>query len=160
MPAAYVRKVTDNRLVMTSRALSRSPGRRRHVSPRPCPGAGVFWKMSLARIKRIAAAAEAAGHAVIADPAKPELHDQLFHALAEVVGPSFAPAGDHPTEMASLTRQARVWAQIVRERIVFTRRFSGTPAARAASDSIGLAHNISELLGVLDSIRQAATADD
>ena len=116
--------------------------------------------MSLARIKRIAAAAEAAGHAVIADPAKPELRDQLFHALADVVGPSFTPAGDQPTEMASLTRQARVWAQIVQERIVFARRFSGTAAGRAASDSIGLAFNIRELLGVLDSIRQAATADD
>jgi hypothetical protein len=115
--------------------------------------------MSLARIKRIAAAAEAAGHAVIADPAKPELRDQLFHALAEVVGPSFTPA-DQGAEMASLTRQARVWAQIVQERIVFARRFSGTAAGRAASDSIGLAYNIRELLGVLDSIKQAATADD
>ena len=116
--------------------------------------------MSLARIKRIAAAAEAAGRAVIADPAKPELRDQLFHALAEVVGSSFTPAGDQPVEMASLTRQARVWAQIVQERIIFARRFSGTAAARAASDSIGLAYNIRELLGVLDSIKQAATADD
>ena len=121
--------------------------------------------MSLARIKRIAAAAEAAGHAVIADPAKPELRDQLFHALADVVGPSFTPAGDQPAgdqpaEMASLTRQARVWAQIVQERIVFARRISGTAAGRAASDFIGLAYNIRELLGVLDSIRQAATADD
>ncbi len=116
--------------------------------------------MSLARIKRIAAAAEAAGHAVIADPAKPELRDRLFHALAEVVAPSFTPAGDQPAEMASLTRQARVWAQIVQERIVFARRFSGTAAGRAASDSIGLAYNIRELLGVLDSIKQAATADD
>ena len=116
--------------------------------------------MSLARIKRIAAAAEAAGHAVIADPAKPELRDQLFHALAQVVGPSFTPTGDQGAEIAGLTRQARVWAQIVQERIVFARRFSGTAAGRAASDSIGLAYNIRELLGVLDSIRQAATADD
>ncbi len=116
--------------------------------------------MSLARIKRIAAAAEAAGNAVIADPAKQELREQLFHALTEVVGPAFAPAGDQGAEMASLTRQARVWAQIVRERIVFSRRFSGTAAARAASDSIGLAHNIRDLLGVLGSIRQAATTDD
>ncbi len=130
------------------------------MSRLPCPGAGGVWDMSLARIKRIAAAAEAAGHAVIADPAKPELRDQLFHALAEVVGPSFTPAGDQGAEMASLTRQARVWAQIVQERIVFSHRFSGTPAARVASDSIGLAYNIRELLGVLDSIRQAATADD
>ena len=42
----------------------------------------------------------------------------------------------------------------------FARRFSGTAAARAASDSIGLAYNIRELLGVLDSIRQATTADE
>ena len=116
--------------------------------------------MSLARIKRIAAAAEAAGHAVIADPAKPELRDQLFRALADVVAPSFTPAGDRRAEIASLTRQARVWAQIVQERIVFARRFSGTAAGRAASDSIGLAYNIRELLGVLGSIKQAATADD
>jgi hypothetical protein len=116
--------------------------------------------MSLARIKRIAAAAEAAGHAVIADPAKPELRDQLFHALADVVAPSFMPAGDQPAELASLTRQARVWAQIVQERIVFARRFAGTAAGRMASDSIGLAYNIRELLGVLDSIRQVATADE
>jgi hypothetical protein len=116
--------------------------------------------MSLARIKRIAAAAEAAGNAVIADPAKQELRDQLFHALTEVVGPAFMPADDQGAEMASLTRQARVWAQIVQERIVFARRFSGTAAARAASDSIGLAYNIRELLGVLGNIRQAATTDD
>ena len=116
--------------------------------------------MSLARINRIAAAAEAAGHAVIADPAKPELREQLFHALAEVVAPAFTPADQQPAEMASLTRQARVWAEIVQERIVFARRFGGTAAGRAASDSIGLAYNIRELLGVLDSIRQAATADD
>ena len=116
--------------------------------------------MSLARIKRIAAAAEAAGHAVIADPGKSELREQLFHALAEVVAPSFTPAGQQPAEMASLTRQARVWAQIVQERIVFARRFSGTAAGRAASDSIGLAYNIRELQRVLDGIRQAATADD
>ena len=130
------------------------------MSRRSLSGRGGVCEMSLARIKRIAAAAEAAGHAVIADPAKPELRDQLFHALAEVVGPSFAAASEHPTEMASLARQARVWAQIVQERIVFSRRFSGTAAARAASDSNGLAHNIRELLGVLHSIRQAATADD
>lgn len=116
--------------------------------------------MSLARIKRIAAAAEAAGHAVIADPARPELRDQLFHSLVEVVGLSFTPAGNQGAEMARLTRQARVWAQIVQERIVFARRFSGTAAGRVASDSIGLAYNIRELLGVLGSIRQAATADD
>jgi hypothetical protein len=116
--------------------------------------------MSLARIKRIAAAAEAAGHAVIADPVRPELRDQLFHALADVVAPSFTPAGDQPAEIASLTRQACVWAQIVQERIVFARRFSGTAAGRAASDSIGLAYNIRELVGVLASIRQTATADD
>ena len=116
--------------------------------------------MSLARIKRIAAAAEAAGHAVIADPAKSELREQLFHALAEVVAPSFTPAGQQPAEMAALTRQARVWAQIVQERIVFARRFGGTAAGRVASDSIGLAYNIRELLAVLDGIRQAATADD
>ena len=116
--------------------------------------------MSLARINRIAAAVEAAGHAVIADPVNPDLREQLFHALAAVVAPSFTPAGDQPAEMAGLTRQARVWAQIVQERIVFARRFSGTAAARAASDSIGLAYNIRELLGVLDRIRQAATADD
>jgi hypothetical protein len=116
--------------------------------------------MSLARIKRIAAAAEAAGQAVIADPAKQELRDRLFGALAEVVDPAFTPAGDHGAEMASLTRQARVWAQIVQERIVFARRFSGTAAGRAASDSIGLAYNIRELLGVLGCISQAATADD
>ena len=48
----------------------------------------------------------------------------------------------------------------MRERIVFARRFSGTAAARAASDSIGLAYNIRELLDVLDSLRQAALADD
>ena len=116
--------------------------------------------MSLARIKRIAAAAQAAGHAVIADPAKPALRDQLFDVLADVVAPSFTPAGDQPGELASLTRQARVWAQIVQERIVFSRRFAGTAAGRMASDSIGLAYNIRELLGVLDSIRQAATADE
>ena len=116
--------------------------------------------MSLARIKRIAAAVEAAGHAVIADPARPELRDQLFSALAEVVAPSFTPAGDQPAELVGLTRQARVWAQIVQERIVFARRFSGTAAARAASDSMGLAYNIRELLGVLGNIRQAATTDD
>lgn len=116
--------------------------------------------MSLARIKRIAAAAEAAGHAVIADPASPELRNQLFHALAEVVAPTFTPADDRPAEMAGLTRQARVWAQIVRERILFARRFSGPADGRAASDSIGLAYNIRELLGVLGSIRRAASADD
>ena len=112
--------------------------------------------MSLDRINRIAAAVEAAGHAVIADPANPDLRERLFQALADVVAPSFTPACDQPTEMASLTRQARVWAQIVQERIVFARRFSGT----AASASIGLAYNIRELLGVLGSIKQAATADD
>jgi hypothetical protein len=116
--------------------------------------------MSLARIKSIAAAAEAAGRAVIADPASHELRDHLFKALADVVAPSFAPAGDPPGEMASLTRQARVWAQIVQERIVFARRLPGRAAAGAASDSIGLAYNIRELLGVLDSIQQAAPADD
>ena len=116
--------------------------------------------MSLARIRSITAAAEAAGRAVIADPANLELRDQLFKALADVSAPSFAPAGDPPGEMASLTRQARVWAQIVQERIVFARRFPGRAAGRAASDSIGLAYNIRELLGVLDSIRQAATADE
>jgi protein involved in temperature-dependent protein secretion len=116
--------------------------------------------MSLARINRIAAAVEAAGHAVIADPANSNLREQLFHALAAVVAPSFTPACNQPAEMASLTRQARVWAEIVQERIVFSRRFSGTAAARAASDSIGLAYNNRELLGVLDSIRQAATVDD
>ena len=116
--------------------------------------------MSLERIKRIVAAAEAAGHAVIADPANLERRDQLFQALAEVVAPSFTPAGEQPGEMASLTRQARVWAQIVQERIVFARRFSGTAAGRTASDSIGLAYNIRELLGVLASIRQAAAADE
>lgn len=116
--------------------------------------------MSLARINRIAAAVETAGRAVIADPANPDLREQLFYALAEVVAPSFTPACDQPGEMASLTRQARVWAQIVQERIMFARRFSGTAAARAASDSIGLAYNIRELLGVLASIRQAAAADD
>ena len=116
--------------------------------------------MSLARIKRIAAAAEAAGHAVIADPARPELRDQLFHALAEVVGPSFTPDGEKPAEVAGLTRQARVWAEIVQERILFARRFAGTAAGRAASDSIGLAYNIRELLGVLHSIRQTADAND
>jgi hypothetical protein len=116
--------------------------------------------MSLARINRIAAAVEAAGRAVIADPANADLREQLFHALAEVVAPSFTPACDQPDEMASLTRQARVWAQIVQERIVFARRFSGTAAGRMASDSIGLAYNIRELLGVLSDIRRAATADD
>ena len=116
--------------------------------------------MSLARIRSIAAAAEAAGRAVIADPANPELRSQLFKALADVVAPSFTPAGDPPGEMASLTRQARVWAQIVQERIIFARRFSGTAAARAASDSIGLAYNIRELLGVLDSIRKTAATGD
>jgi hypothetical protein len=116
--------------------------------------------MSLARIKRIAAAAEAAGRAVIADPAKPELREQLLHALAEVVAPSFTPADEQPAEMASLTRQASVWAQIVQERILFARRFAGTAAGRAVSDSIGLAYNIRELLGVLDRIRQTANADD
>jgi len=116
--------------------------------------------MSLARTKRIAAAAEAAGHAVIADPARPELREQLFHALAEVVAPAFTSAGEQPAEMAGLTRQARVWAQIVQERIVFARRFGGTAAGRAASDSIGLAYNIRELLGVLNSIRQAAAPDE
>lgn len=116
--------------------------------------------MSLARINRIAAAVEAAGRAVIADPANPDLREQLFHALAEVVAPSFTPACDQPGEMASLTRQARVWAQIVQERIVFARRFSATAAGRMASDSIGLAYNIRELLGVLSDIRRAATADD
>ena len=114
--------------------------------------------MSLARINRIAAAVEAAGHAVIADPANPDLREQLFHALAAVVAPSFT-ACDQPA-VASLTRQARVWAQIVQERIVFAHRFSGRSAARAASDSIGLADNVRELLDVLDDIRQAATADD
>jgi hypothetical protein len=112
--------------------------------------------MSLARIKRIAAAVEAAGRAVIADPTRPEPREQLFHALAEVVAPSFSPDDEKPTEMASLTRQARVWAQIVQERILFARRFGHT----AASDSIGLAYNIRELLGVLDSIRQAANTSD
>ena len=116
--------------------------------------------MSLARIRRIAAAVEAAGQAVIAEPAKLDRREQLFHALADVVAPSFTSAGDQTAELASLIRQARVWAQIVRERIVFARRFSGTAAGRMASDSIGLAYNIRELLGVLDSIRQAATADD
>jgi len=116
--------------------------------------------MSLARINRIAAAVEAAGHAVIADPADADLRDRLFHALGEVVAPSFTPAGDQPAEMASLTRQARVWAEIVQERIVFARRFSGTAAGLMASDSIGLAYNIRELLGVLSNIRQAATTDD
>jgi protein involved in temperature-dependent protein secretion len=118
--------------------------------------------MSLARINRIAAAVEAAGRAVIADPARPDLRDQLFHALAEVVAPCFTPADDQPAEVASLTRQARVWAQIVQERIVFAHRFSGTAAGRMASDSMGLAYNIRELLAVLDSIRHAAaaTADD
>ena len=115
--------------------------------------------MSLARINRIAAAVEAAGHAVIADPANPDLREQLFHALAEVVAPSFAPACDQPGEMASLTRQARVWAQIVQERIVFARRFSGTAAGRMASDSIGLAYNIRELLGVLSDIRRQRPDD-
>ena len=116
--------------------------------------------MSLARINRIAAAVEAAGHAVIADPTNPDLREQLFQALAEVVAPSFTPIGDQPGEMASLTRQARVWAQIVQERIMFARRFSGTAAGRMASDSIGLAYNIRELLGVLSNIRRAATTDD
>ena len=74
--------------------------------------------MSLARINRIAAAVEAAGHAVIAAPTNPDLREQLFQALAEVVAPSFTPIGDQPGEMASLTRQARVWAQIVQERIM------------------------------------------
>jgi hypothetical protein len=116
--------------------------------------------MSLARIKRIAAAAEAAGHAVIADPARPELREQLFNALSEVVAASFTPAGEKPAEVARLTRQARVWAQIVQERILFARRFADTAAGRATSDFIGLAYNIRELLGVLDSIRQTADADD
>ena len=116
--------------------------------------------MSLARINRIAAAAEAAGHAVIADPADPDLRDQLFHALAEVVAPSFTPPGDQPAELASLTRQARVWAQVVQERIAFARRFSGTATGRMASDSIGLAYNIRELLGVLSNVRQAAATND
>jgi hypothetical protein len=115
--------------------------------------------MSLARINRIAAAVEAAGHAVIADPANPDLREQLFHALAEVVAPSFTPACDQPGEMASRTRQARVWAQIVQERIVFARRFSGTAAGRMASDSIGLAYNIRELLGVLSDIRRQRPDD-
>lgn len=115
--------------------------------------------MSLARINRIAAAVEAAGHAVIADPANPDLREQLFHALAEVVAPSFTPACDQPGKMASLTRQARVWAQIVQERIVFARRFSGTAAGRMASDSIGLAYNIRELLGVLSDIRRQRPDD-
>jgi hypothetical protein len=50
----------------------------------------------------------------------------------------------------------------VQERIVFARRFSGTTAGLVASDSIGLAYNIRELLAVLDNIRHAAaaTADD
>ena len=116
--------------------------------------------MSLAKIKSIAAAAEAAGRAVLTDPASPELRDLLFKALAGVAAPSFTLAGDPPGEMASLTRQARVWAQIVQERIVFAHRLPGRAAARAAADSIGLAYNIRELLGVLDGIRQAAPADD
>jgi len=116
--------------------------------------------MSLARIKRIAAAVEAAGRAVIADPTKPELREQLFHALADVVAPSFTPAGEQPAEITSLTRQARVWAQIVQERVLFARRFAGTAAGRAVSDSAGLAYNIGELLGVLDSIRRTTNTDD
>jgi hypothetical protein len=116
--------------------------------------------MSLDRIKTIAAAVEAAGHAVIADPAKLDLREQLFLALAEVVAPSFTPACDQPAELVGLTPQARVWAQIVQERIVFARRFVGTAAAGSASNSIGLAYNIRELLGVLASIRQAASADE
>jgi len=45
------------------------------------------------------------------------------------------------------------------ERIVFARRFSGTAAGRMASDSIGLAYNIRELLGVLSDIRRQRPDD-
>jgi hypothetical protein len=115
--------------------------------------------MSLARIKRIAAAAEAACNAVIADPAKPQLREQLFHALAGVVEPSFTATVEQSPEMAGLCRQARVWAQIVQERVIFVRRFGRDPGDGARAASNGFAHNVGELLRVLASIRASGGAD-